>query len=141
MVPLALLVERLSQVGLTDDASELAQHLATLEGLESGLQLWVIDALRIAGDPAEALRRERALLALGRLHPERIAEVLSAIQAEEGPEAMLAAAAPITEYNRDPSVMELLLAAHKAQGDEAAATLWSDRQAAARTAEEALAAR
>ncbi len=136
--PLGLLVERFTQVGLEDEARALATRLAAFENLSPSSQLWAIDALRVAGDEAEASVRERALLMGGRLHPERVPDALRAIQAKDGSETMVAAAAKVMEYNRSEEVIALLIEAYTAMGDEAAVTLWTERQAVARAAEQAL---
>ncbi len=138
VLPLAVLVERLSQVGLEGEARELAERIVGFEDLSPSLQLWAIDALRASGGEDEASAMEKELMESGRLHPERIAEVLSTVQSKEGPKAMLAAAASVMEHNRDEAVLALILDAYRALGDEASVTLWTERQAAARAAEESL---
>ena len=138
--PLALLVQRLTELGLEGEAGELAKRIGELEDLTPTTELWVIDALKTAGSEEQALAREIKLLEEGRLHPERIVDVLRALEAQGGPEAMLAAAEGVMEFNRDEAFIELLLEAYGLLGDEASVQLWTERQATARTAEAALAA-
>jgi len=88
--------------------------------LSSTERLWYIDALRDLGRADEAVAAERELLAEGRLHPERIAGLLQAIQVASGPKAVLEAVAAIQEDTRHPAIVSILIgAAEEAQNDEA----------------------
>ncbi len=138
--PLAILSKRLGEIGLAQEAQALVAKLAEMEKLHPNTELWVIDSLRAAGDEAAALGRERALLSKARLHPERVADVLEALLRTEGAAAMIAAAAPVLETNRDARLTALMVEAYGTEGQEAAAAEWTAKGEAAQAAEAALAA-
>lgn len=139
---LALAAVRLFEVGRTDDARALAQRLSARAGTEKRLapntMLWIVDALRAVGDEAAARGAERVLLAEGRLHPERVTDVLTWVLAEEGPAAVLAAAQPVSDVMRQPRLIELLAAAAETAGQPEVAASWRAAGEAARAAETAL---
>ncbi|QDV06037.1 hypothetical protein Poly30_15410 [Planctomycetes bacterium Poly30] len=138
--PLALLALRLQEIGQEADAVEVARKLANLGDLSPSDTLWVIDALRATGEETAAFALGQDLVKDGRLHPERVADVLQVVLAKEGPGAMLEMAAKVLETNRDERVIALAIEAHAALGDDAAVQSWEEKRAAAKAAEEALAA-
>ncbi|MEM1448110.1 MAG: hypothetical protein AAF726_01765 [Planctomycetota bacterium] len=135
---LALTAVRLGEVGREDEARALAREIAGRDDISPSTEHWVIDALRATGDGATADERERTLLGQGRLHPERIPDVVSRVLEAEGPEAALALATPIAEIQHHPRLMELLIQAADSAGDETAAAAWRETDAAARAAEQQL---
>jgi hypothetical protein len=140
---LALAAVRLFEIGQVEEARALAQRLAaraatSAKGLAPNTMLWTIDALRAVGDEAAARSAERVLLAEGRLHPERVADVLVWVLADEGPAAALAAAQPVSDVMRQPRLVELLATAAESAGQPEAAAGWRAAGEAARAAETAL---
>ena len=93
---------------------------------------------RAEGSPTARPGRERALLAAGRLHPERVPDVVARVLDAEGPDAALSAAEPVAEISRNERLVSTLIAAAEAKGDESLAAEWRTRGEAARTAESAL---
>jgi len=132
---LALATRRLADAGLAEEARAVALWLGGNDGLSPSSELWVVDALRIAGEADAAAARERALLAEGRLQPERVSVALERIAAEDGPRAALEAAGPYAEVLRHPAFVEALAGAADASGDADLAALWRERGVAARAAE------
>ena len=84
---------------------------------------------------AGADERERALLAAGRLHPERVPDVIARVLEAEGPAVARELAQDVAEYSRHPRLMTLLVEAADAAGDEEAAGTWREADTAARAAE------
>ncbi|QDU66133.1 hypothetical protein [Engelhardtia mirabilis] len=135
---LYLIALRLDALGQSDEAAALVERLAVREGAPFALELWTIDALRLLGRTDEADTRERRLLEDRRLHVQRIPEVIARILEREGPEAALAAAETIADDTRMPALLDSLLAAAEAAGDEAALARWRGARAAAESAREEL---
>jgi tetratricopeptide (TPR) repeat protein len=136
--PLALLAQRMTEIGLEEDAAEIIEELKSLGDLSPSSRLWVIDAVRLSGQGGYASIMERELLSVGRLHPERIADVLQFVLASDGAEAMLESAEPILETNRDERVIAFVIEAHTALGQDAAVEAWNAKLEAARAAAIAL---
>ncbi|MFT4542616.1 MAG: putative Zn-dependent protease/ribosomal 50S subunit-associated protein YjgA (DUF615 family) [Planctomycetota bacterium] len=132
---LALTSVRLAEIGHEDEARELAARLGARTDLHARTVLWVVDALRASGADDAADQRERELLAAGRLHAERAPEVLSRILESDGAASAIEAAAPIAEFSRNEAFVATMIQAAELRGDEALATLWRERDAAARQAE------
>ncbi len=135
---LALLAIRLDEVGEGERARALASRLRGAADLAPNSALWVVDALRQLGYPEEAMARERALLAEGRLNVERMAATVAAIRELEGGEAALAAASSVSDVVRHPALMDELVLAAIAANDEEEAQRWRDAKAAAEMARAAL---
>ncbi|MEM9381578.1 MAG: hypothetical protein AAGB93_16605 [Planctomycetota bacterium] len=131
---LALAAVRLFEVGREEEGHALALDLADRDDVSPLHALWVIDALRATGSVADADERERSLLAEGRLHPERVPDVVARVLDAEGPETALVLATPTAEIQHHPRLMQLLVEAAEAVGDEPTAAKWRDTDAAARAA-------
>ncbi|MEM8709962.1 MAG: hypothetical protein AAGG01_03350 [Planctomycetota bacterium] len=127
--PLAILVERMHERGLTDEAAAIADRLAGMESLPPASELWVIDALRlIGGERAErANAREAALLVDARLLSERVPGAAAAILEEGGPEAMLTAVERVLQVNRDERLLALVIRTLADLDREEEAQTWRDR--------------
>lgn len=72
------------------------------------------------------------------MHPDRVADVLTWVLADEGAAAALAAAEPVSGVMRQPRLIELLALAADAAGQPDVAAGWRAAGEAARVAEAAL---
>jgi tetratricopeptide (TPR) repeat protein len=131
---LSVLAMRLHEVGneqAAGTAFEQAQELA-----QSGVSqlLWVIDIARLIGRTDYADATELQLLNEGRLHIERVPEVVSRIKKTEGPEAALALGEKAAEYTLHPDLLDLLASCAEEAGKPDRAQHWKTVKQAAEKA-------
>ncbi|MBL6755669.1 MAG: hypothetical protein ISQ11_04615 [Planctomycetes bacterium] len=133
---LALCAVRMGEVGLADEAMDLALGLADLEGIPARARLWVVDALRELGGAEAAERIEVQMLTDGELLTSRVAGVVEGVLEREGPEAALAVGAPTAAFSRPEALTAALIRAATEAGDEDAVARWTKAaETAARAAE------
>ncbi|MCB9913969.1 MAG: hypothetical protein H6828_02330 [Planctomycetes bacterium] len=137
---LVVLCLRLHAAGDTSLALDLLNGMADDRGEQAdGLRLWVVDALRVCGDEALADSMERELLVDGRLHLERLHEVVRRELERYGPEAALALGAPVTEFVLNARLLDVLVEAAETLGDAQELARWTDLRTRAVAARERLA--
>ena len=123
---LAFCTLRQHELGLLDDRDG---RLALLRGLTAGsstLELWLVDLLRALGDGPGADAIERTLLASGRLHLGRIAEVLARIVAAEGGAAALELGESVAAYVLEDELLAVLIGAAESAESEERAQHWRE---------------
>ena len=123
---LAFCTLRQHELGLLDDRDG---RLALLRGLTAGsstLELWLVDLLRALGDGPGADAIERTLLASGRLHLGRIAEVLARIAAAEGGAAALELGESVAAYVLEDELLAVLIGAAESAESEERAQHWRE---------------
>jgi hypothetical protein len=136
-VALAVLAVRLHRLGATEPARETLEDLAARAGDEPAILLYVADVARILGDEARAREIEMRLLRTGRLHVERVPEVLARL-AESDPPGALALGEEVLAWTHHPELLTLLERTALALGSEARAEAFAAIAAADRKAEEEL---
>ena len=131
---LVILSLRLEAVGEHERALALVRSLAQLDEVSGSQRLWIVDAARELGDEALADRIEREQFAEGRLHLERVHELVARELERAGPEAALELGEVATEYTLHEELLEVLVRAAQATGDEAILDRWRTLQADAAAA-------
>ncbi len=134
---LVIIALRLHSVGESAAALDFLHGLAAEECDRNSL-LWVVDALRTCGDEGLADSLERDSLLAGTLHIERLHEVVRREFELSGPEAAIALGGPQTEFVLNERLLDVLVEAAEASGDEAEVSRWSELRERARAAKQQL---
>ena len=134
---LALIVERLRESGRTPPAGLVATVEKSISDAAND-RVILADVMRAAGRGDEALAIERELLDAGRLHPDRMAAIVTHVREESGPEKALDLGESLTEYTLHPDLLEVLIQAAKQLGDEPRAARWEKTKAEASVAQRKL---
>lgn len=124
MQGLAVLTVRLHENGAPRKAAALIDQVRELAGDKPSDLLWVADVARRIGKIDLGDDIERRLLDEGRLHPERVPEVVARILESEGAVAALAAGEKATAGTLHPDLLRTLVRASWALGDVARAAYW-----------------
>jgi hypothetical protein len=131
---LVILSLRLDSVGEHERALTLVRSLAELDEVSTGQRLWIVDAARELGDEGLADEIERAQFQEGCLHLERVHELARRELDGAGPEAALELGALAIEYTLHEKLLEVLVGAAEATGDESALHRWRTLQTDAEAA-------
>ena len=131
---LVIIALRLNAVGQGAAALDLLHGLAAEEP-DRFYVLWVVDALRSCGDEGLADSLERDSLLAGTLHLERLHEVVRRELERSGPVAAIALGGPLTEFVLNERLLDVLVEAAEASGDEAEVTRWNELRERARAAQ------
>lgn len=131
---LVILTLRLSAAGEVGRAGEIVAALAELEELSPTLELWIADAARELGDEELAHRIERKQFDEGRLHLERVHELLARELETAGPAVTLELGAKAAEYTQHEKFLEVMVAAAEANGEAEPLERWTALQETASAA-------
>ena len=101
---------------------ELAGHGHA--GQEANDLLWVSDVARAIGLTEEAAAIERRLFDEGRLHTERIADVIAMVASSDGPKTALAMGEKAASFTLHPMLLDELISAAQASGATTRAQHW-----------------
>ncbi|MAB88685.1 MAG: hypothetical protein CMJ90_04410 [Planctomycetes bacterium] len=138
MQALAVLAVRLHESGQQREGATALTRVKALAGQDAGKLLWVADVARRLGKPGVGQDIERALLAEGRLHPERVPAVVTRVLETEGAVAALRVGEAAAKGTHHPKLLDILMVASHNVGDEARAAYWSAMKLLSAGAEVAL---
>jgi len=138
---LAVLSIRLHEAGRKDEALKWFDRASELAGDESKRQLWLADTARRLGQEDRAGAIEHRLFKSGRLHPERIPQVIQRINDTQGAAAAAAVARETAEYCMHPALLRFLMMNRLQDGDFLRAAGWGSAVVLSGAAEAALSAK
>ena len=124
--------------GETALAQSTLKHLEKLAGDKANDLLWTADVARAIGRAQMADRIERQLFDQGRLHVERVPDVVARVVKAEGPETGLSLGEQAAALTLHPTLLEQLIAAANAAGKKDRATHWEKVRAEAEVAKKTL---
>jgi len=135
---LAVLALRLHEQGETALAQSSLEHLKKLAGDKANDLLWAADVARIIEQAQVADQIERQLFDEGRLHVERVPDVVARVVKVEGPEAGLSLGEQAAALTLHPTLLDQLIAAANAAGKKDRAAHWEKVRAEAKAAKKTL---
>ena len=123
---LCLVALREHDSGAEQSARARVERLAARDEVSPGLTLWIVDTARRVDLEPLAYSLERRLLEERRLHVQRVADVVRAVLAGEGPEAALALGEAVAEDTWHEGLLSALVEAAEAMGDASRVQRWSE---------------
>ena len=132
----ALAAWRLHQQGGVEGARGLLERLESLDSEDLDGRLWLADAARRCGLEEMADRIEERLLDGLRLNLHRVPGLARRRLEREGPQAALAMGEALRDFTLHQELLEVMIEAATAAGDEAAREEWGRLAAEAKAAEE-----